>query len=106
MIGGDPFLGTRLGRLAELTQRHRIPATYVRRDFPSAGGLMSYGTSVVDAYRQIGVYTARVLKGDKPSDLPIVQSTRFDFVINLKTAKALGLEVPPGVSAMADEIIE
>jgi putative ABC transport system substrate-binding protein len=106
VIGGDPFFAGRLGRLAALTRRHRIPASYVRREFPDAGGLMGYGTNVKDAYRQIGVYATRILKGDKPQDLPVVLSTKFEFVINLKTAKALGLDVPPGVSSMADEIIE
>ena len=106
VIGGDPFFRSRLNRLTALTERHRIPATYVGREFPAAGGLMSYGTSAVDAYRQVGVYTTRILKGDKPQDLPVMLATKFEFVINLKTVKALGLEVPPGVSSMADEIIE
>ena len=86
--------------------RHRIPATYVGREFPAAGGMMSYGTNVVDAYRQVGVYTARILKGDKPQDLPVMMAAKFEFVINLKTVKAFGLDVPPGVSSMADEVIE
>jgi putative ABC transport system substrate-binding protein len=106
VIGSDPLFGGRIARIAALTQRHRIPATYFRREFPDAGGLMSYGTSVRDAYRQAGLYAARILKGDKPQDLPVMLSTKFEFVINLKTANALGLEVPPGVSAMADEVIE
>ncbi len=106
IIGGDPFFRSRLDRLTALTVRHRIPATYVGREFPAAGGLMSYGTNVVDAYRQVGVYTARILKGDKPQDLPVMMAAKFEFVINLKTVKAFGLDVPPGVSSMADEVIE
>jgi putative ABC transport system substrate-binding protein len=106
VISSDPFYAGRLDRLAVLTQRHRIAATYFRREFPDAGGLMSYGTSVMDALRQVGVYATRVLKGDRPQDLPVMLSTKFEFVINLKAAKALGLEVPAGVSAMADEVIE
>ena len=106
VIGSDVFYASRLDRLAALTQRHRVPATYFRREFPDAGGLMSYGTSVMDAYRQVGIYTTRILKGDKPKDLPVMLSAKFEFVINLRTAKALGLEVPAGVSAMADEVIE
>ena len=106
VIGSAIFFGARINRLAALTQRHRIPTIYFRREFADAGGLMSYGTSIADAYRQVGIYTARLLKGDKPEDLPIVQSTQFEFVINLKTAKSLGLDVPPGVSSMANEIIE
>jgi putative ABC transport system substrate-binding protein len=106
IIGGDPFFRSRLDRLTTLTQRHRIPATFVGREFPAGGGLMSYGTSLLDAYRQAGLYVTRILKGDKPQDLPVMQATKFEFVINLRTVRALGLDVPPGVSSMADEIIE
>jgi putative ABC transport system substrate-binding protein len=106
VIGSDVFYASRLERIVALTQHHRIPATYFRREFPDAGGLMSYGTSVMDAYRQVGVYTTRILRGDKPEDLPVMQSTKFEFVINLKTVRALGLTVPPAVLAIADEVIE
>jgi putative ABC transport system substrate-binding protein len=106
VIGGDPFFGGRLEQLAAICLRRRLPASYVRREFPDAGGLMGYGNSVSDAYRQAGLYAVRILKGDRPESLPVMQSTKFEFVINLKTVRALGLEVPPGVSAMADGIIE
>ena len=89
-----------------MTARARIPAAYAASDFVAAGGLMSYGTDLADMFHQVGVYTGSILKGAKPADLPVLQSTKFEFVINLQTARALGIEVPSGVLAIADEVIE
>ena len=106
MINIDPFLGERLEALAVLAARHAIPAIYPQRGDPAAGGLMSYEADRFEASRQAGTYVGRILKGAKPAELPVMQSSKFDFVINLKAAKALGLIVPPGVLAIADEVIE
>jgi putative tryptophan/tyrosine transport system substrate-binding protein len=106
LVGGDAFFISRRGQLATLTASDRIPATYSNRDFVEGGGLMSYGTDFADTFHQIGVYTGKILKGAKPADLPVLQATKFEFIINLQTARALGIEVPPGVLSIADEVIE
>ena len=106
LVGTGEFLRRRAEQVVTLAAQQNLPAIYQYREFAKAGGLISYGTDLIDSYRQAGVYTGRVLKGEKPGDLPVLQATKFDLVINLKTAKALKLTIPPGVLAIADEVIE
>jgi putative tryptophan/tyrosine transport system substrate-binding protein len=106
LVGGDGFFFTRRGQVATLTARDRLPSVSAVREFAEAGGLMTYGTKLTDMFRQVGVYAGSIVKGTKPSDLPVLQSTKFELVINLQTARALGLDVPPTLLARADEVIE
>jgi putative tryptophan/tyrosine transport system substrate-binding protein len=106
VVGTDPFFYSRRVQLTTLATRYALPSIYNVCEFAEAGGLVSYGTNLTEVYRQLGVYTVRLLKGDKPTDLPVVQSTKFDFCINLPTARALGIDVPPALLARADDVIE
>jgi len=106
LVGGSAFLTSQRHRLVVLTARHAIPASFSVREFAVAGGLMSYGPSQSDAYRRAGLYVARILRGEKPGDLPVDQATKFEFVLNLGTAKTLGLTVPSAIQLLADEVIE
>ena len=105
-VGIDTFFNNRRAQLVNLASRHAVPATFVNRDFAEIGGLMSYGSNIADTWRQAGVYTGQILKGAKPADLPVVQSNKFELVINASTARMLGLTVPDKLLVIADEVIE
>src|SRR5262245_20121936 len=106
LVGNDLFLNNRIERLIELAAHHAIPTMHTLREFVVAGGLISYGVSLIEVYRPVGLYTGRILKGEEPADLPVIQTTKFELIINLKTAKALRLQIPDRLLALADEVIE
>jgi putative ABC transport system substrate-binding protein len=106
MVGADPFFDTRRDKLTGLALRHKLPTMFQFREYTEAGGLMSYGINLPDVYRQVGTYTARILKGENPADLPVLQPSKFEFVVNLKTAKALGIQIPGRLLSFVDEVIE
>ena len=106
LVGGDVFFNSRIEHIVGLAARHAIPTMYQLPEFVVAGGLISYGTSLIEEYREVGLYAGRILKGEKPVDMPVMQTTKLELAINLKTSKALGLDVPPSLLSLADEVIE